>query len=120
MRGNRGMPDFASFRFRRFDAALGAEILDIDLSRPVSDETVAEIRRALLESNGLLVFPSQHITPDELAHCFSKGTATKDGFANRFLWPLVKRSKSLPHGGNRSVLEPLINPLAEALATARR
>lgn len=57
------MPDFASFRFRRFDAALGAEILDLDLSQALSDETVAEIRRALLESNGLLVFPSQHITP---------------------------------------------------------
>ena len=59
------------------------------------------------------------ITPEELAHCFAKGTATKDGFANRFLWPLVKRSKSLPHGGNRSVLVPFIKPVAEALVNAK-
>jgi len=59
------MSEFASFRFRRFDAALGAEILDLDLSQPLGDETVAEVRSALLESNGLLVFRSQHITPEQ-------------------------------------------------------
>jgi taurine dioxygenase len=59
------MTDFASFRLHRFDAALGAEIVGIDLSRPLGDETIAEIRQALLESRGLLIFRDQHITPGQ-------------------------------------------------------
>jgi taurine dioxygenase len=55
----------APFQFRRLGAALGAEIVDLDLSRPVNDETFARVRRAFLESNGLLVFRDQHITPEQ-------------------------------------------------------
>lgn len=55
----------ATFQFRRLGAALGAEIVDLDLSRPINDETFAAVRRAFLESNGLLVFRDQHITPEQ-------------------------------------------------------
>jgi taurine dioxygenase len=55
----------APFQFRRLGAALGAEILDLDLSRPINDGTFAAVRRAFLESNGLLAFRDQHITPEQ-------------------------------------------------------
>jgi taurine dioxygenase len=53
------------FRFHRLDLALGAEIVDFDLSQPLDDETLAAVRRAFLESDGLLVFRAQYITPEQ-------------------------------------------------------
>jgi taurine dioxygenase len=50
---------------RRFEAALGAEVVDLDLSQPIDGETVDGIRQALLESGGLLVFRRQFITPEQ-------------------------------------------------------
>lgn len=40
-----------------------------------------------------------HITPEELAAKMNE-TEVHNGFVNRFLWLYVKRSKSLPSGGN--------------------
>ncbi|MCU1293095.1 MAG: Taurine dioxygenase, partial [Bryobacterales bacterium] len=54
-----------AFDLHRFNAALGAEISGLDLSAPIDDETFAQVRRALLESNGLLVFRDQRITPED-------------------------------------------------------
>ena len=54
-----------TFRLRHFDAAIGAEIEDLDLSQLLDDETIRAIRQALLESNGLVVFREQHITPEQ-------------------------------------------------------
>src|SRR5580658_2637368 len=59
------MTQGTAFRLHPLDAALGAEILDLDLSRPLDDETFAAVRRAFLESNGLLVFRAQYITPEQ-------------------------------------------------------
>lgn len=39
-----------------------------------------------------------HITKDELLR-YLESTEAANGFANRFLWVCVKRSKLLPHGG---------------------
>ena len=50
---------------QRFEAALGAEVVDLDLSQPIDDETVDGIRHALLDSGGLLVFRRQFITPEQ-------------------------------------------------------
>ena len=59
------MTEGTVFRLHRLDAALGAEILDLDLSRPLDDDTFAAVRRAFLENNGLLVFRAQSITPEQ-------------------------------------------------------
>lgn len=59
------MSDFPLFRYRRFDAALGAEITGLNLSQPLDETVVVEVRRALLDSNGLLVLRDQHITPEQ-------------------------------------------------------
>ncbi|MCE9564874.1 MAG: DUF3987 domain-containing protein [Planctomycetes bacterium] len=60
-----------------------------------------------------------HITREELAACFGKGTEVANGFANRILWCEVKRSRLLPHGGDISVLDPFVKPLAEAIRQAK-
>ena len=51
-------------KIRRIAGALGAELLDIDLSAPLSNATGAEIRRALLD-HCVIFFRDQTITPDQ-------------------------------------------------------
>ncbi|HEX4159397.1 MAG TPA: TauD/TfdA family dioxygenase [Rhizomicrobium sp.] len=57
--------DSSGFQLHRFDGALGAEIIGLDLSQPLTDRTIAEIRTSLLECGGLLVFRSQIFTPEQ-------------------------------------------------------
>lgn len=61
-----------------------------------------------------------HITPDELRSTFGK-TQISNGFANRFLWTSIKRSKLLPNGGKMSDEEQssLVKKLQEAVEFAR-
>jgi taurine dioxygenase len=50
------------FAIKPFDAPLGAEVLGLDLSQPVSDDDFARLHRAHLDHH-VLVFRDQHITP---------------------------------------------------------
>lgn len=59
-----------------------------------------------------------HITRQELAKCL-KEESIFNGFANRFLWLLVKRARLLPDGGRRLDLAPLGGRLRVALEKAR-
>ncbi len=52
--------------------ALGAEIEGVDLSQPLSDDTIGQIRQALLD-NLVIFFHDQHLTPEQhlaLGRCF--------------------------------------------------
>jgi len=62
-----------------------------------------------------------HITKDELLR-YLTSTEAANGFGNRFLWFCVKRSKSLPFGGNIQEVDfaPLVKRLGEAVAFARQ
>jgi hypothetical protein len=60
-----------------------------------------------------------HITEPELHQYFDQ-VDLFNGFANRFLWILVRRSKLLPEGGRYLDLSPLGKRLQEALVGARR
>lgn len=53
-----------AFDVRPLDAPLGAEILGLDLSRPLNAEDFARVHRAHLD-HGLLVFRDQHLTPEQ-------------------------------------------------------
>lgn len=53
-----------TFEVRPFDAPLGAEVLNLDLSQPLNDEDFARVHRAHLD-HGLLVFRDQRITPQQ-------------------------------------------------------
>lgn len=65
-----------------------------------------------------------HITRDELRRYLDR-TEVANGFANRFLWVCVRRSKELPHGGNLddadlyNLRRELKNAVANAQAVAR-
>lgn len=50
------------FVIKAFDAPLGAEVLGLDLSRPLSGEDFGRLHRAHLQHH-VLVFRHQHITP---------------------------------------------------------
>jgi hypothetical protein len=61
-----------------------------------------------------------HITVDELRQELTK-TDKANGFANRFLWVMVRRSKVLPEGGalHTENLQPLTSALNRAAREAR-
>jgi len=61
-----------------------------------------------------------HITGDELRR-YLTATESANGFGNRFMWFLVKRSKLLPDGGipDHKALVEVERELAEVLAFAR-
>jgi len=61
-----------------------------------------------------------HITKSELTR-YLTATESDNGFANRFLWVCVKRSKLLPEGGklgNTNEFDSIFNPLIEKLKMA--
>jgi hypothetical protein len=58
-----------------------------------------------------------HITADELRKLLTT-TEASNGFANRFLWMAVQRSKLLPDGGNFSAVD--MQEVVAALRTAYR
>jgi hypothetical protein len=62
-----------------------------------------------------------HITKEELLKHLSE-TETANGFANRFLWFMVRRSKELPFGGKWDTVEkePLVRRLKSALKFGTR
>lgn len=61
-----------------------------------------------------------HITPDELRRYIDR-TELGNGFANRFLWVCVKRSKLLPDGGqlHNVNFEPIIKVLIKTIEFAK-
>lgn len=61
-----------------------------------------------------------HVTKTELVRLLSDSDA-HNGFANRFLWLCVRRSKVLPFGGSWHEVDagPLVKELGEALRAAR-
>lgn len=72
-----------------------------------------------LQASGAHVSIIGHITKQELVRGLSE-VETGNGFANRFLWLCVRRSKVLPFGGDfdSAVFEPLENKLREAVEFA--
>jgi hypothetical protein len=62
-----------------------------------------------------------HITKDELLRDLTR-TDSANGFANRFLWICVRRSKCLPEGGNLASVnfQPMTRRLMDALDFSRR
>jgi hypothetical protein len=59
-----------------------------------------------------------HVTVDELRRTLN-GTETQNGFGNRILWCLVRRSKLLPFGGSPVDLVPVVDRLAAAARSAK-
>ena len=73
-----------------------------------------------LTAKGAHISIAAHITAEELRRHLTS-TEAANGFANRFMWILVRRSKKLPDGGDLAsgVLDPPISRLRRALTTAR-
>jgi Protein of unknown function (DUF3987) len=59
-----------------------------------------------------------HITREELRRQLNE-TEAANGFGNRFLWPLVNRSKCLPEGGDLPPVKDIVTELHEAIEFAR-
>jgi hypothetical protein len=59
-----------------------------------------------------------HTTKDELIR-YLNDTETANGFANRILWPCVRRAQILPEGGGQPDYRLIVPQLHEALELAR-
>jgi taurine dioxygenase len=53
-----------SFEIRPFSGAVGAEIIGLDLTRPINDQDFSRIHRAHLDHH-VVVFRDQQITPQQ-------------------------------------------------------
>jgi hypothetical protein len=85
-------------------------------------QTMVSGRRvAPVQATGAHVSIIGHITVDELRRNLTE-TETSNGFANRFLWCCVRRSKLLPEGGMypQEALAPLAHQLTTAVIAARK
>jgi hypothetical protein len=73
-----------------------------------------------LKATGAHISIIGHITTDELLRHLDS-TESANGFANRFLWFCVRRSKALPEGGSLAAheLAPVIAETSDALAFAK-
>ena len=78
-------------------------------------------KHSSLHASGAHISIVGHITVDELRRHLSQ-TEMGNGFANRFLWIAVKRSKFLPEGGNLEAAEMqrLANRLRPAIEYGRQ
>jgi hypothetical protein len=72
-----------------------------------------------LSATGYSVSVLGDITPGVVRKLLEGGTEGFDGFANRFLWCVVRSGKDLASGGNIEVLKPFLDRLKTALAFAR-
>jgi hypothetical protein len=74
-----------------------------------------------VKSTGAHVSIIGHVTKDELLKYLTT-TEAGNGFANRFLWVCVRRSKLLPNGGelHKIDLQPLIRRLDETIRHGRK
>ncbi len=55
----------ASMTFASLAAIAGAEVTGVDVSKPISDEDFAALRKAWLDHNGVLVIRDQILTPEQ-------------------------------------------------------
>lgn len=72
-----------------------------------------------LKASNAYVSVLAQITPDELTKLLKNSVEVVNGFANRFLWCVVRSQRLLPHGGNVSVLDAYDSRLRIALETAK-
>ena len=79
------------------------------------------VKNSPCRASGALISIIGHITTHELRQYLER-TEAANGFANRFLFVCVRRSKLLPEGGclSDSDLGPLARQVDRALASARR
>ncbi|HXP77913.1 MAG TPA: TauD/TfdA family dioxygenase [Stellaceae bacterium] len=82
------LPRSNSIRVNPVAGALGAEIDGVDLDRPLAEETVAELRRALLD-HLVLFFRDQHLTPEALLRAARQ-------FGTPVEYPFVKGIEGYP------------------------
>ena len=79
------------------------------------------VKNSPCRASGALISIIGHITAHELRRYLDR-TEAANGFANRFLFVCVRRSKLLPEGGclSDSDLTPVVWQIAQGLARARR
>jgi Protein of unknown function (DUF3987) len=79
------------------------------------------VKNSPCRASGALISIIGHITAHELRQYLDR-TEAANGFANRFLFVCVRRSKLLPEGGclSESDLAPVARQVGQALACARR
>ena len=81
---------------------------------------IATLTKEPLTARGTHISVIGHITRDELVRHLSS-TEAANGFANRFLWTFVRRSKLLPEGGHLDwqSMESLVHELRESVNSAQ-
>jgi hypothetical protein len=86
-----------------------------------SGDLQTRTKHAPMKATGAHISIIGNITPEELLRSLD-ATDRANGFANRFLWLVVKRSQFLPRGGNLQDcdLDPIADRLREVIRAAQQ
>jgi hypothetical protein len=101
---------------RREDSTLSAHVRNAWSGKPLE---VLNRRKNRIKATDTHISILGHITPEELLKTLGGSVETKNGFLNRFLLCVVKRSKLLPDGGDGNTLDRFIDPLKGIVAKAK-
>jgi hypothetical protein len=110
-------PEFASvLRVAERDGST----ISAQIRQAFDDGTLRTMTKTQMSATGAHISITGHITKDELLRDLTR-TDSANGFANRFLWICVQRSKCLPDGGKLSGVDfaPLTRRLTDAVVSAR-
>jgi taurine dioxygenase len=80
-----------SFEIRPFSGAVGAEIIGLDLTRPVNDQDFARIHRAHLDHH-VVVFRDQRITPNSRSISAAASACCRSTCSSSSCWPTTRKS----------------------------
>lgn len=80
-----------TFEIRPFPGSVGAEIIGLDLSRPVNDQDLARIHRAHLDHH-VVVFRDQRITPNNTSPSAVALACCKSTCSNSSCWLTTRKS----------------------------
>lgn len=79
-----------SFEIRPLPGSVGAEIIGLDLSRPVNDEDFSRIHRAHLDHH-VVVFRDQRITPSSRSPSAVVSACCRSMCSNSSCWPTTRK-----------------------------
>lgn len=85
-------PASQAFEVRPFTEKVGAEIVGLDLSRPLNDADFARLHQAHLDHH-VVVFRDQQITPQQqIDFSFYASGCCRSMCSSSFCWPTTRKS----------------------------
>jgi taurine dioxygenase len=102
------------FEIRPFSGEVGAEIIGLDLSRPINDQDFARIHRAHLDHH-VVVFRDQRITPEQQIDFSRRFGVLQIHVLKQFLLAGTRKSSSFPTSSRTARTSASVMPASSGI-----